>query len=535
MLLWARAAEPSSEQLAEDAFVDHPKLVSGWLADARRVVAAAQTESNANVQLGGVGVEVELDEICFRARWAQDEDGHWGKEWIRYIAAYERHTGRIVLKQLPVRFAKGGGQGGGGALSSEELHDFLFRPGGTPLLLPGTIVHTDGARAYRDLHWTLDPDFPEQPTEELVQRVTHTRPSAWRLESFQEVLEREAAERRNFRGRDPVWSAKYAGLRLVHTSVCHTKQKGGVARRQFVAVRRVRPHPDDVAAYEENRDPWLLEGITWRKAGTQTVDGYWTTLRKRGAHRGINTRLRDGLHNAVLVHQWAYLAGPSANMVAHLGTTLREYRATRAREVDAAVDAGAAVEVSASAARGRLHMAASAKASVQRERRRAQARIAAAAFAANARLRKEEAEEVLGPDAEAPAVEAPAVEAPVVSPPTAAAPAVVAPRLRRLRPLTAVESPSREVAAPTALESPAQRRAAREVESLPLQPAARRARVRARVESMEQQAGERMDRLVLSPPGSEQHRALLAQHAARLQHDGTIIAALRAAAPEAFQ
>ena len=83
MLLWARAPEPSSEQLADDAFVDHPKLVSGWLADARRVVAAAQTESNANVQLGGVGVEVELDEICFRARWAQDEDGQWGEEWIR--------------------------------------------------------------------------------------------------------------------------------------------------------------------------------------------------------------------------------------------------------------------------------------------------------------------------------------------------------------------------------------------------------------------------------------------------------------------
>ena len=98
--------------------------------------------------------EVEMDEVCFRARWVIDEDGGEHVEWLRYIAARERGPGglgKIVLKELETRTAKGAGQGGGGALSRVELHRFIFRDNGVCLLRPGTIVHTDGAAAYRRL------------------------------------------------------------------------------------------------------------------------------------------------------------------------------------------------------------------------------------------------------------------------------------------------------------------------------------------------------------------------------------------------
>ena len=50
-------------------------------------------EHNANIQIGGPGVEVEMDEVCYRARWTTDADGTDVREWVRYIAAYERGTG----------------------------------------------------------------------------------------------------------------------------------------------------------------------------------------------------------------------------------------------------------------------------------------------------------------------------------------------------------------------------------------------------------------------------------------------------------
>jgi hypothetical protein len=265
-LRWARSREPSSEELAEDCFVNHESLVSGWLHKVRGVVAYVQERENELAQLGGNGVGVEIDEICFRARWARGADGKWGKEWLRYIAAYERRGGKIILKQLPVRFAKGGGQGGGGGLSSKELHDFIFRQDGSCILREGTIVHTDGAHAYRDLDWRQDAEFPGPPSDEQLELLTQ-RPRPWRLENFREVLEREAAERRDFRGRSEEWASKYRHLKLSHTSVSHSKKKGGVIRRQFVAVRRVHLHPDVAQAVRsESMDPWLLDEVTWRKA-----------------------------------------------------------------------------------------------------------------------------------------------------------------------------------------------------------------------------------------------------------------------------
>ena len=134
------------------------------------------------------GSEVEIDEVCFRARWKRDGSGAWGKEWHRYIAAHERHGGPLILKALPVRFAKGHGQGGGGSLTDEELHDFIMRPGtgAPPLLRPGTIVHTDGARAYRNLDWRTEAGAPPRPTDDIAYTATLLWPGVWRRETFQE-------------------------------------------------------------------------------------------------------------------------------------------------------------------------------------------------------------------------------------------------------------------------------------------------------------------------------------------------------------
>lgn len=252
------------------------------MSKARGVVSYVQSRENEEVVLGGPGIDVEIDEVCFRARWAREggrDDGEWGREWIRYIAAVQRGRSEvIVLKKLPSRWARGAGQGGGGSLTSEELHSFIFRLGKPPLLRPGTVVHTDGAAAYRDLGWN-EPDqtLPQASARDVDELVGTSGMAAWRLESFSEVVQREAAERRESQKRSEHWSSKYRHLRLSHTSVSHSKQKSGPVQREFVAVRRVRLHPETVAemAAAGNTDPWMLGGVTWRKSGTQIVDGYW--------------------------------------------------------------------------------------------------------------------------------------------------------------------------------------------------------------------------------------------------------------------
>ena len=69
------------------------------------------------------------------------------------------------------------------------------------------------------------------------------------------------------------------------------------------------------------------------------MDGYWQSLRKHGGHRGINTMRRQALSNCVLLHSWAQWAGPSTDMLQHLGQTLLTYRALQGICVDAALGA----------------------------------------------------------------------------------------------------------------------------------------------------------------------------------------------------
>ena len=105
---WPSSPEPNSVQLAQEVFVDADCLLTGWLAKARAVVERVQSHAAQTVQLGGPGVEVEMDELCFRRRWTRP-DGSWGKEWVRYISASERHGDKMVLMKLNTQWAKGAG------------------------------------------------------------------------------------------------------------------------------------------------------------------------------------------------------------------------------------------------------------------------------------------------------------------------------------------------------------------------------------------------------------------------------------------
>ena len=78
---WARMQEGGLEELAEIMFVDHPKLLDN-VKTLRKAIAEYQEEENTNIQLGGVGVEVEIDEVCLRARWVT-VNGVPHREWVR--------------------------------------------------------------------------------------------------------------------------------------------------------------------------------------------------------------------------------------------------------------------------------------------------------------------------------------------------------------------------------------------------------------------------------------------------------------------
>ena len=134
---WAQPQEPSSDTLAQLAFVDRRSLLEGgrrrgrpgregWDTRLRKFVAERQERADMAAQVGGVGVDVEADEVSFRAKGHRHEDGRLGVLWLRYICFAERGSRRLLLRYLGERFVANAGQGGGGGLSDEELFHAVF-------------------------------------------------------------------------------------------------------------------------------------------------------------------------------------------------------------------------------------------------------------------------------------------------------------------------------------------------------------------------------------------------------------------------
>ena len=99
---------------------------------------------------------------------------------------------RMLCIPLPTKKVETGGRRG--AISNEELYAAIFPRGRPPILLPGTVVHTDSAKAYRNLGRQGEPAAGRLPGE-LAYELMDEGPHAWRWESQEEVDERAEAEK----------------------------------------------------------------------------------------------------------------------------------------------------------------------------------------------------------------------------------------------------------------------------------------------------------------------------------------------------
>ena len=77
----------------------------------RKFLTPIMDRLNNTLHLGGLGCDVELDEISFRSKTVGER-----VVWIRYLAIARRGSSKIWLTQLPYRITEGG-QGGGGPIS----------------------------------------------------------------------------------------------------------------------------------------------------------------------------------------------------------------------------------------------------------------------------------------------------------------------------------------------------------------------------------------------------------------------------------
>ena len=184
-------------------------------------VATHQEQANEDLTIGGEGVQCEADEIAFRCLIEHDTDGNEVLVWLRYFGMVKRGSSNTFLAKLPDRQVTGAGQGGGGALSIEELRSALKADSDRPRLLSRGMLLTDSARAYRHVgRWHLPPAGPLQSGFEASDRFSRHE-----------------------------WS---------HTSVTH-KKKPGQPIRYVVLTRVTLANGSSVAC----------------KAGTEKVDGYW--------------------------------------------------------------------------------------------------------------------------------------------------------------------------------------------------------------------------------------------------------------------
>lgn len=221
------------------------------------LVCRYQNEQNDLHRVGGPGRQVEADEIALRALHSVSPDGEPITTWVRLFGLCQRGSTRMVLIPLPDRETRGAGQGGGGALSIEELATVLEVGSDNPRLVPQSILHTDSAKAYRHVGPLRYP-----PAGALHDAFEHASP--------------------------------FARHRYCHTNVTHKRKIG--ESLNFVKNFVVKPFDGEERAV---------------LGGTQRVDGYWSSLRRCVGKRSLNTGVtgsarRDWLIAVIRCHQWEY-------------------------------------------------------------------------------------------------------------------------------------------------------------------------------------------------------------------------------------
>lgn len=151
---------PGAREQSADADMD-PAVVCEIQRNVRRIVSYYMIRANQLLQIGGEDMDCEADEICFRSKRVHVAEGNLLTEkvqWIRFLAVSRRGSSLIYLNDLEDRITAAGKGGGGKILECEVEHHFLrewqreFGRTPRPLLAPWSVLHTDGADAYRKLH-----------------------------------------------------------------------------------------------------------------------------------------------------------------------------------------------------------------------------------------------------------------------------------------------------------------------------------------------------------------------------------------------
>ena len=223
------------------------------------IVSGHQEKANNDYQVGGEKVECEADEVCFRVRAGKTNTNEDCLEWQRIFGIGTRGSAKVVLHKMDDKLTGGAGQGGGGAISVDELQRIMRLDTDHPLLLPRSVLHTDSAKSYK----RLGPlQWPE------ASKALHAG------EAF---------------------ATEFAKYEYVHTTVTH-KRKVGEKGPQYKKWRTIR-HFDGTEA----------EVLS----GTQTLDGFWRSLKNGTARRGFKSgapgsRERKRLWKVIREFQWRW-------------------------------------------------------------------------------------------------------------------------------------------------------------------------------------------------------------------------------------
>ena len=144
-----------------------------WLTNLRNFVGKEQGCADIVVQVGGMRVDVEADEVCFRAKAAHCEDGRMGALWLRYVCFAQRGSGQHVLSYLGRRIFANAGQRGGGQLTYEAIHNAACC-GDHLASREGSVAHTVSAQAYI----SLDKEAPslEAPPADVQEAMAPGQP-----------------------------------------------------------------------------------------------------------------------------------------------------------------------------------------------------------------------------------------------------------------------------------------------------------------------------------------------------------------------
>ena len=177
------------------------------------------------LHLGGLGADVELDEISLRSKTVGEQ-----VMWIRCLAIARRGTPKIWISPLPYRITEGG-QGGGGPISLEELQGAMWAQNGESRIRERWVCHTDGARTYKQL------GVMESPLLDTS-----------------------------------LFHHDFGSLKLADTAVKHKPPKPEFAKTFNVKVWSGRG--------------WVMEE---RQGGTQKLDGFFASFRREVGRKPFNT------------------------------------------------------------------------------------------------------------------------------------------------------------------------------------------------------------------------------------------------------